>query len=105
MNSGFQNSTFGGTLNNGVVNGYFSATDQRNTVADANPKNLKGADGVPFLFASTDPFIFGDGHGNGVTTVKEGRTAQTAGRPIHVGDRAVEEAAPNPCAYRKLYSR
>ena len=66
---GGTSSTFGGTLNNGVANGYFSATDLSNVVADANPKDLKGADGVAFPVASTDPNIFGDGHGNGVTGI------------------------------------
>jgi fibronectin-binding autotransporter adhesin len=66
---GGTSSTFGGTLNNGVVNGYFSATDLSNVVADANPKDLKGADGIAFPGASTDPNIFGDGHGNGVTGI------------------------------------
>jgi hypothetical protein len=42
------------------------------------PRTFKGADGVPFPFASTDPFIFGDGHGNGITTVKEGTVVSPA---------------------------
>jgi len=64
---GGTNSQFGGTLNNAAApNGVASATDFPNVAADANPHNLMGANGIMFPNANTDPFIFGDGHGNGV---------------------------------------
>jgi autotransporter-associated beta strand protein len=66
---GGTNSQFGGTLNNGIAN---NPTDLPAVVFDGTAPTLtglKGADGVPFPGASTDPFIFGDGHGNGIAGI------------------------------------